>query len=289
MKVIRTVHEMIKFRKNLKSPLTKIGYVPTMGSLHQGHISLIEKARSNCNVIVTSIFVNKTQFGPNEDFNKYPRDLEGDVEKILRSNKYNDRVEVVFAPESDDVYPPNSKITRVNVDGIDETFEGRARKGHFSGVATVLTKLFNIVQPDISYFGQKDAIQCILVKRLVKELNFPIDIDIVSTEREKDGLAMSSRNVYLTPEQRKAAPILYKALKECEKVFKQNNGNITFEELKQIGKSIIDSEKVVEFDYLSLVDMNGNEVNKLEEEGILSGVIKCGRTRLLDNIILQKK
>lgn len=289
MKVLRTVKEMVEFRKSLKSPIAKVGFVPTMGSLHNGHITLIDQARKNCNVIVTSIFVNKTQFGPNEDFNSYPRDLDGDVKKILNSNKYNDRVEVVFAPESEDVYPPSSKITRVNVEGMDDTYEGRARPGHFSGVATVLSKLFNIVQPDISYFGQKDAIQSILVKRLVKELNFPIDIVIVPTEREKDGLAMSSRNVYLTPEQRNAAPILYKALKECERVFNNSNGNISSEELFKLGKSIIEQETIVKIDYFSLVDMNGTETQYLERDGILSGVIKCGNTRLLDNMILKKK
>jgi pantoate--beta-alanine ligase len=287
MRVFKTLTEFSNFRNSLKST-SKVGFVPTMGSLHAGHIKLIEKAREQCNVVVTSIFVNKLQFGPNEDYTAYPRDLESDKHKIITSMKRNDVVDVVFAPETEEMYPIKSTTT-VTVQGMDDTYEGKARPGHFTGVATVLSKLFHCVQPNVVFFGQKDAIQCILVKRLVNDLNFPLNIEIVPTIRESDGLAMSSRNVYLNERQRKIAPVLNRSLRACEETFKASHGNITSNEMKRIAMRILSTEPEATVDYISLVDIDtGIEVDHVVNSAFISGVIKLGKTRLLDNVILYK-
>ena len=205
MQIIKTKKDMHVLSRTFRTDGGTIGFVPTMGALHEGHLRLVRRSEHENDITVVSIFVNPTQFGPGEDFKLYPRDLEGDLEKLSSMN-----VDAVFTPAADDMYSGDVSIF-IHVGSIGQMLCGASRPGHFSGVATVVAKLFNIVMPDRAYFGQKDFQQTVVIKKLVKELNFNIDIIVCPTEREKDGLAMSSRNSYLSSEERKAASILYRA------------------------------------------------------------------------------
>eukprot|EP01124_Arcella_intermedia_P025151 TRINITY_DN4433_c0_g1_i2.p1 TRINITY_DN4433_c0_g1~~TRINITY_DN4433_c0_g1_i2.p1 ORF type:complete len:294 (+),score=48.81 TRINITY_DN4433_c0_g1_i2:120-884(+) len=252
-----------------------------MGALHAGHVSLVEAARKECDCVVTSIFVNPKQFGPHEDFHKYPRTLSADVE--LLGNK----VDLVFAPEVSDMYPNEPMVTAL-VNGMEKTSEGASRPGHFSGVATVVAKLLNIVQPHTAFFGQKDAHQCIVIRNLIRDMNFPVQLEIVPTMREADGLAMSSRNRYLSPEQRKLAPILYQALLTAKNLVEK-------EQVYSRGPLVDSALRVLEqpgvtVDYISLASLeDGREIDLITNKHplLLSGAIKIGTTRLIDNLIAQ--
>src|SRR6185437_4431812 len=201
MKILKTVQDMRSACRDTKTE-KRLGFVPTMGALHEGHLSLIRAAKKQTDIVAASIFVNPTQFGPNEDFSKYPRTFERDYELLK-----NEGVDLLFAPSAEEMYPKGA-VTWVTVEGLSDKLDGRSRPGHFRGVTTVVSKLFHIIEPDVAFFGQKDAVQLVLIRRMVRDLNMPVEIVGCPIMREKDGLAMSSRNAYLSAEERKSATIL---------------------------------------------------------------------------------
>lgn len=259
-----------------------IGFVPTMGALHEGHLSLVRASRRENDITVVSIFVNPLQFGPAEDFNQYPRDIEGDMEKLSESG-----VDVLFLPDKNHMYPKGF-CTTVEVSGLSDKLCGAFRPGHFRGVATVVTKLFNIVTPTRAYFGQKDYQQTLIIKRLVQDLDMNIDIVVCPTVREVDGLAMSSRNLYLDEKERVAATVLYRALRSGYEAVK--SGIIKKEEIVKIMREKVEAEPLVtEIQYLSVYDPGDlAELKVVKEEALLAGAIKIGKTRLIDNILLHQ-
>ncbi len=276
MHVITTVAEMIKARDLAKRPL---GLVPTMGYLHEGHLTLARQARQETRTVVASIFVNPTQFGPAEDFASYPRDMERDL-SLLRS----EGVDIVFAPTVEEMYPKGYS-TYVEVEGVTKPLEGARRPGHFRGVATVVAKLFTIVRPDRSYFGQKDGQQVAVVKRLTQDLNLGTEIIVVPTVREPDGLAMSSRNVYLTQEERRAAPVLYRALCRVREMWQQGQRDAGV--LRQEMESIITAGPLSHIDYVSIADAETlEELKRVDGPAMVSLAVRFGRTHLIDNVML---
>jgi pantoate--beta-alanine ligase len=280
MKILKKINEVRDEIKKVKKENKIIGFVPTMGYLHEGHISLIKKAKEECDYVVVSIFVNPTQFCPGEDFDRYPRDIERDI-KILE----NEKVDLLFNPDIEEMYKKEHK-TWVIVDKISDIYEGKFRPGHFKGVCTVVIKLFNIVQPDKAYFGWKDFQQLIIIKKMVEDLNIPVEIIGCPTIREEDGLAASSRNVYLNEEERKKALCLYKALKKIEEMIK-NEKIYECEILIKEGRKIIEKEEGVEIQYLDIVSMdNMKKLEKIEGKAVIIGAIKIGNIRLIDNLIV---
>jgi len=256
-----------------------LGFVPTMGALHEGHLSLMRAAKKECGVVAASIFVNPTQFGPNEDYSKYPRTLERDAALLEKEN-----VDLLFTPSADEMYPKGA-TTFVEVGGLGERLCGRFRPGHFRGVATIVSKLFHIVEPDVAYFGQKDAAQCAIIKRMVRDLDMPVHIAVCPITREPDGLAMSSRNAYLTPEQRKQALVLSRALNRVQQSFHQ--GEKDSAKLIDTANSIFATEPTVQLEYVEIVDAESLEPVPLANKGTLVAVAaKVGGTRLIDNILL---
>ncbi|NWF80814.1 MAG: pantoate--beta-alanine ligase [Chloroflexi bacterium] len=258
-----------------------LGFVPTMGYLHQGHLSLIARARRECGAVAVSIFVNPTQFGPREDFERYPRDLERDLALLAR-----EQVDLVFVPSREEIYPEGFG-TYVSIPAADEVLEGAARPGHFRGVATVVCKLLNIVQPTRAYFGQKDAQQSIVVRQLVRDLNIPTQIVVAPTVREPDGLAMSSRNSYLTPEERQAAPAIYRALCAAEQRYLA--GERDGEALRQAVIAVLDAEPLLRPEYVSVADpLSLRELEQVGSHGALvSLAVRIGAVRLIDNLLLE--
>jgi len=257
----------------------KIGFVPTMGALHEGHMSLVKIARGLSDVVVVSVFVNPIQFGPSEDYARYPRDIERDSAMCEAAG-----VDVFFAPEARDMYLPDSSVYVVE-ERLSAGLCGAFRPGHFRGVLTVVAKLFNMTQPHLAVFGQKDAQQARIVKRMVRDLNFPIQIVVAPTYREADGLAMSSRNAYLSPSERRAAPGLYAALKETEKAFLGGERNARVLRDIAIGKLARTPEFRVE--YLEIVDDETLErVETVSRPALVAAAVHLGRTRLIDNIVL---
>jgi pantoate--beta-alanine ligase len=280
MKILKKINEVRDEIKKLKKENKIIGFVPTMGYLHEGHISLVKKAKEECDYVVVSIFVNPTQFCPGEDFDRYPRDIERDI-KILE----NEKIDLLFNPDIEEMYKKDNK-TWVIVDEISDIYEGKFRKGHFKGVCTVVIKLFNIVQPDKAYFGWKDFQQLIIIKKMVEDLNIPVEIIGCPTIREKDGLAASSRNVYLNEEERKKALCLYKALKKIEEMIKKEK-IYECEILIKEGRKIIEEEEGVKIQYLDIVSMdNMKKLEKIEDKAVIIGAIKIGNVRLIDNLIV---
>ena len=256
-----------------------IGFVPTMGALHEGHLSLVRAAKQKCDIVVVSIFVNPTQFGPNEDFTRYPRTIDRDCELLK-----NTAADFLFAPSTEEMYPSGA-VTYVTVEGLSDRLDGLSRPGHFRGVTTIVSKLFNIVQPDVAYFGQKDAAQLAVIRKMVRDLNFPVEIIACPIIREPDGLAMSSRNIYLTPEERKSALALSRSLQEVEKLFQRGNRNV--EELISAGKQTLAEEPGIKLDYLSLVNPDTLEdIRQLNQPALVAVAACVGKTRLIDNIIL---
>uniref|UniRef100_A0A7C6AHQ7 Pantothenate synthetase n=1 Tax=candidate division WOR-3 bacterium TaxID=2052148 RepID=A0A7C6AHQ7_UNCW3 len=277
MEIVKKIAELKKTIKKIKSKNKIIGFVPTMGYLHEGHLSLIRIARKHSDYIVCSIFVNPTQFGPNEDFNRYPRDLKRD-EGLLKKEK----ADLLFYPSVKEMYPDGYK-TYVEVEELSSILCGKSRPGHFRGVTTVVLKLFNIVQPDIAVFGEKDYQQATIIKQMVKDLNLDVDIIIAPIVREPDGLAMSSRNTYLSPEERTNAIILYKALNWAKDSFYKENIKSPEYIITQMKRMI--EEKGGEVDYIAIVDKNAlTPVRYIKKGDRILLAVFFGKTRLIDNI-----
>jgi pantoate--beta-alanine ligase len=277
MQVIKTIAEIRRIRHSLQG---KVGFVPTMGYLHEGHLSLVKRSRQENDVTFASIFVNPTQFGPHEDFERYPRDYPRDFALLEK-----EKTDYVFLPEPAEMYPEDYN-TWVEVKSVTEGLEGAIRPGHFRGVATVVTKLFNIVQPHHAYFGQKDAQQCVVIKKMAQDLNMDLEVVICPTVREKDGLAMSSRNVYLSPEERRQAPVLCQSLSKARAMWlagERDSGRI-----KQAMTELIQQKPLGHIEYISIAGaLNLNELENAEPPAIISMVVKFGKTRLLDNVLLE--
>lgn len=277
MIVVSTIEELRRARQGLTSPL---GLVPTMGFLHTGHLALVQAAREQNPSVAATIFVNPTQFGPSEDFASYPRDLDRDLGLLDVAG-----VDLVFTPSVEEIYPPGFS-TFVDVGPISERLEGRSRPGHFRGVATVVARLFNLVQPQRAYFGQKDGQQCVVVKKLTSELGLPIEIVVVPTVREPDGLALSSRNVYLTPVERIAARVLSASLRSVRTAYQKGERN--GEELRQLVQSQIEREPLAKPDYVSVADATTlEEVDQITKPVMVSLAVRIGRARLIDNELLE--
>lgn len=256
------------------------GFVPTMGFLHDGHLELVRRAKAENPIAGASIFVNPTQFGPKEDLASYPRDIPRDI-KMLESAK----TDFLFMPSAEEMYPPRAS-TWVNVEKVTERLEGAVRPGHFRGVATVVTKLFNIVQPSRAYFGQKDAQQCVVIKRMVADLDMDLEVVICPTVREPDGLAMSSRNTYLKPDERQAAVVLSQSLKLAERLYAQGERNAATVRAKMT--ELIKKQPLANIDYISIADNETlEELDVIRPPALVSLVVKIGKPRLLDNVVLQ--
>lgn len=280
MEIIENIASMhaLSERKRMEGKL--IGFVPTMGFLHEGHLSLIREAKKLSDMVIVSIFVNPTQFKPNEDYDKYPRDLEGDTKKVNSAGG-----DIIFAPSARDMYP-DGYLTYVNVEGITETLCGISRPGHFRGVTTVVTKLFNIVKPHKAFFGQKDYQQSVIIKKMVRDLNMDIDIILLPTVREHDGLAMSSRNSFLSTEERKVAPVLYRALIMASEMVKNGERNTwrIYSEMKRM----IENESLVVIDYIAITDPeNLRDISVIEGKTLIALAVRIGDTRLIDNILTE--
>ncbi len=276
MQVVHTIAEVRATRRALPGPW---GFVPTMGYLHEGHLSLVRRARAENDHVAVSIFVNPTQFGPHEDYDRYPRDLERDLRLLEPLG-----VDLVFAPSVEEMYPSGFQ-TWVVVEEVSRPLEGAARPGHFRGVATVVAKLFHIVQPDRAYFGQKDAQQVAVIRRMVRDLNFPVEIVVCPTVREPDGLAMSSRNTYLSPEERRAATVLFRALQAAKARYEA--GERDAERLREAMREVIGAEPLARLDYVSVADPETmQELSRVEGRALLSLAVYIGKTRLIDNILL---
>ena len=282
--------EIINRRQRMSSVARKIrreqdrtiGLVPTMGALHEGHLSLVREARRMCDVIVVSVFVNPTQFGPGEDYERYPRDLTKDTALLTDYN-----VDYIFAPTAEEIYLKGF-ATYVNVEGLADQLEGGSRPGHFRGVATIVTILLNTVRPDFAFFGQKDAQQALIIRRLVRDLAFDTEIVILPTVREDSGLAISSRNLYLNPEEQASAAIIHQALGRAKTAYKE--GERSASRLEILVRSTIELEPRARVDYVQVVDADSLEhIERIDERPVLIAVAAyIGKTRLIDNVILNK-
>ncbi|MBU1706955.1 pantoate--beta-alanine ligase [bacterium] len=282
MQTIHTVSQMQSLSKDWKREGHRIGFVPTMGALHEGHLSLVDLVRPECERLVVSVFVNPTQFGPNEDLEKYPRNLERDLSLLAKR-----KVDVVFAPEKEEIYA-KEHATYIEVEGLSSVYEGAVRPGHFRGVCTVVAMLFNIVMPDVAAFGQKDAQQAAVLRHLTKDLHFPIRFLVGQTIRENDGLAMSSRNAYLTADERPKATVLYRALKagEARILGGESDGNSVREAMGNMLNDIPEFKP----DYFDIVHPESFEkVNEICGDVLLIIAGKIGSVRLIDNLPVQQK
>lgn len=279
MKIHTTINSLRAESRAARVAGKRIGFVPTMGALHDGHLSLIRAAKSRCDLVVASIFVNPTQFGPNEDLAKYPRTFERDCQLLEKEN-----ADLLFAPTVEEMYPQDA-VTWVTVEGLSEKLDGKSRPGHFRGVTTVVAKLFHIVEPDIAFFGQKDAAQVAIIRRMVRDMKFPVEIVACPIVREPDGLAMSSRNAYLDSSQRKAALVLSRALWEVERKYK--SGERDTNTLIEHGKQLIAREPAARLDYLELVNADTLDPVAQATPGTMVAVAAyVGNTRLIDNLLL---
>lgn len=278
MKVLTTIAEFKKARRRIDGA---VGFVPTMGYLHEGHLVLVRRAKAENEVAVASIFVNPTQFGPKEDFARYPRDPERDL-ALLKKEK----TDLVFMPSAEEVYPEGCS-TWVDVEKVTERLEGAARPGHFRGVATVVDKLFNIVEPTRAYFGQKDAQQVVVVRKMVADLNMNLEVVVVTTHREPDGLAMSSRNVYLNLQERQAALVVWKSLNLAQQLW--SRGERKAEILRQQMADLIRGEPLARIDYISIANPETlEELTEIRQPALVSLAVYVGKTRLIDNMTLRK-
>jgi pantoate--beta-alanine ligase len=279
MEIAKTIQTVRSLVKEARTKGKKIGLVPTMGALHIGHISLIEKAKQQADFVVVSIFVNPTQFGPGEDFEKYPRPLQGDLE-ICR----NTGVDVVFTPTAEQMYPQEN-LTWVNVEKLTEQLCGQFRPEHFRAVATVCAKLFNIVEPDFAFFGAKDGQQAIVIKRMVADLNMPLKIVICPTVRQPNGLAVSSRNQYLTENQKKDATLIYKSLQKCRAMI--NAGVKDTQEIATQMRKILQQAPSIKIEYVSIVDAETLQaIDHIAGSILAAAAVKIGSARLIDNILV---
>ena len=278
MKVLTTIAEFKKARRRIDST---VGFVPTMGYLHEGHLVLVRRAKAENEVAVASIFVNPTQFGPKEDFARYPRDPERDLDLLKK-----EETDLVFMPSAGEMYPEGCS-TWVDVLKVTERLEGASRPGHFRGVATVVAKLFNIVEPTRAYFGQKDAQQVVVVRKMAADLNMNLEVVVVPTHREPDGLAMSSRNVYLNPQERQSALVVWKSLNLAQQLWSQ--GERKAEILRQQMTDLIRKEPLARIDYISIANPETlEELTEIKQPALVSLSVYVGKTRLIDNITLRK-
>lgn len=279
MRIINSIQEMQTEAERLRRQGQRIGFVPTMGYLHEGHLSLVRIAQRHADVVVMSIFVNPTQFGPTEDYNEYPRDFDRDVALATSAGCH-----IIFNPSVTDMYPENY-LTFVEVERITSVLCGRSRPTHFRGVTTIVTKLFHIVKPHVAIFGQKDAQQALVIRRMVQDLNFDIEIVVAPIMREKDGLAMSSRNIYLTPEQRQQAVALYQALMMAKTLIE--NGERNAQIIKDHIRQHIERLAAATIDYIEIVDTTHLQpLTTLNGEVLIALAVKIGKPRLIDNIIV---
>jgi len=276
MQIPKSIPDLRALREQISG---SVGFVPTMGYLHQGHLALVKQARVDNSAVIVSIYVNPAQFGPKEDFASYPRNLDRDLELLRREG-----TDIVFVPSDAEMYPPDFS-SWIDVEKITERLEGASRPTHFRGVATVVGKLFNIVQPSRAYFGQKDAQQVAVIKRMVTDLNMGPEIVVVPTVRESDGLAMSSRNVYLSPEQRQAATVLFKALTLGREL--RQRGEQDAREIRRQMTSLIEREPLAQIDYVSIADAETlEELDLIDRRALASLAVRIGKTRLIDNMPL---
>ncbi len=279
MQIVTSIAEMQSIARSLRQQGKRIGFVPTMGFLHEGHLSLMRSARNENDTLVASIFVNPTQFGPSEDLDRYPRDTEGDRKKCASAG-----VDILFMPAATEMYPEKPSVFVV-LEGVSEVLEGAIRPGHFRGVATVVAKLFQIVMPHAAYFGQKDFQQCVVIKRMVAGLNMDVEVKVLPTVREPDGLAMSSRNSYLSADERRRAVVLYRALSAARDLFQA--GTRDPEMLRTGMRKVMEQEQGVVVDYAEAVDPDalmplGKSANRI----VLLVAARVGKTRLIDNLML---
>ncbi|MFL2664517.1 MAG: pantoate--beta-alanine ligase [Dehalococcoidia bacterium] len=276
MQIIESIED---FRKISHKKETKVGLVPTMGALHEGHLSLVRAARRENDIVLVTIFVNPTQFGPEEDFLQYPRNIERDLDLLKKED-----VDIVLIPTVDEMYPDGFSTT-VNIGKLSEKFEGQFRPGHFNGVATVVTKLFSICRPNVAYFGAKDAQQCAVIKKINKELNLGVEISVQPTVRDENGLALSSRNYYLSGSEKSTANLIFHTLDEMSKSWK--NGNKNSKILIDQAISTLHSDQSIELNYLAIVDSEHfEEVDTPKYDDLIIIAVKIGSTRLIDNITL---
>ena len=279
MQIISDPIQMQRASRELRRNGKRIGFVPTMGALHEGHLSLVRSAHTQSDVVVVSVFVNPLQFGPNEDFSKYPRTFERD-RQLLEAEK----ADIIFAPTAEAMYPPGAK-TIVEVTELGDKLDGRSRPGHFKGVTTVVAKLFNIVQPDRAFFGQKDAAQVANLKRMVRDLNMDLEIVVCPIVREADGLAMSSRNTYLDPQQRKQALILSRVLNRIHHL--HDHGENSAAALIEKGREVFAEEPAAKLDYLEIVNPDTlDPVEDVSKGALVAIAAWVGTTRLIDNLLL---
>jgi len=279
LKVYNTIYDIRKELALLRSAGKTIGLVPTMGYFHEGHLSLMEVARKNCEIVVVSLFVNPTQFGPNEDLAKYPRDFERDEQMAKERG-----VDIIFYPDSREMYP-DPFLTYVMTEKLSGMLCGESRPIHFRGVTTIVAKLFNIIQPDVAVFGRKDAQQAIIIKKMVADLNFPVEIIVAPIIREADGLAMSSRNTYLSSEERKQAPIIYRALQKASEMVRR--GELDAGCVERSIRQQIETAPLARIEYIEIVNEKNLEPVKTIDPGTFVAVaVRFGKTRLIDNVVL---
>ncbi|HEV2464379.1 MAG TPA: pantoate--beta-alanine ligase [Acidobacteriaceae bacterium] len=279
MRIIHPIADARIASAELRMGVQRLGFVPTMGALHQGHISLVHAAKAACDRVAVSIFVNPTQFGPNEDYAKYPRTFDADCAALEREG-----VDLLFAPSAEEVYPAGAS-TFIDVGGVSDRLDGASRPGHFRGVATVVAKLFHIIGPDKAFFGQKDAAQVAILRKMMRDLNFPLELVICPIVREPDGLAMSSRNRYLSPAERKQALVLSHALHEVERLAR--SGATQANQLIATAQNVLASEPAIRVDYCKIVDPDTLEDLTDTRRGALIAIAAfVGATRLIDNALL---
>ena len=282
MKILSNITETGAACRLARANGQRLGLVPTMGALHEGHLSLVRAAKARCDTVAVSLFVNPTQFGPNEDLAKYPRPYERDRELLEKEG-----VAILFAPSAEEMYP-QGKATWVVVEGLSERLDGRSRPGHFRGVTTVVSKLFHIIEPDVAFFGQKDAAQSAVIRRMVSDLNFPVEIVICPIVRELDGLAMSSRNAYLNPDERQRALALHRSLNRVEDEFRA--GERSAARLIAAATKVFAPEPQIRLDYFEIVDPDSlDPVEQIEHPALVAIAAYVGSTRLIDNRILNPK
>jgi len=281
MKICHTIDEMRATRHAARRKGKTVGLVPTMGALHEGHLSLVCMARAQCDLVVVSIFINPLQFGPHEDLAKYPRNFDRDRDLLEREG-----VEVIFAPTVEEMYPAGA-ITYVTVEALSDRLCGRSRPGHFRGVTTVVSKLFHIVEPDRAFFGQKDAAQSVIIRRMVRDLDIPVQVVIGPIVREPDGLAMSSRNAYLDAPQRLSALVLHRSLLAVQERF--DRGERKVQALIEAGKQVFSEDPSVRLDYLEIVDPETlDPVDDLSQRALVAVAAFVGKARLIDNVVLSE-
>ena len=279
MTICTTVSEIRTASRAVRRDGQRLGLVPTMGALHDGHLSLIRVAKAQCDSVVATIFVNPTQFGPNEDFAKYPRTFERDRDLLKKEG-----VDILFSPSVEEMYPAGAS-TFVTVEGMSERLCGKSRPGHFRGVTTIVSKLFNAIEPDVAFFGQKDAAQVAIIRRMVADLNIPVEIVACPIVREPDGLAMSSRNAYLDPQQRKTALVLHRSLLRVQELYKRGERNAG--KLIEAGTRIFSEESGVRLDYLEIVNPDTlGPIEVVNKPALVAVAGFVGTTRLIDNIVL---